>query len=112
MKQGVKRIQDVKISCTYCNTEVSVTTLIVESLYFVCPGCSRTLYIHGSLLISLRSEYMAIIEHIFGSTVIGKLTNCNLKNRYPENEPVSEEYLLELRKVLDSEDPLNGVLKL
>jgi hypothetical protein len=112
MSSEVKRIQDVRVPCPYCNAEVYITSIMVESLYFVCPGCSRTLYVHGSLLISLRSEDMAIIEHTFGADIIGKLTNCNLKNRYSGNEQVSEDYLIELRKALDSDDPLNGVLKL
>lgn len=112
MSYEVKRIQDAKVPCPYCNTEVSITSIIVESLYFVCPGCSRTLYAHGNLLISIRSEDMAIIEHIFGSSVIGKLTSCNLKNRYPDNDTISEESLSALHKILDSDDPFKEILKL
>lgn len=112
MNMDIKRIQDAKVPCPYCNAELSITSRIVESLYFVCPGCSRTLFAHGNLLISIRTEDMDIIEHYFGAVTIGKLTNCNLKNRYPGNEPISEDSLVELRKALDSEDPLNGILKL
>lgn len=108
----VRKIQDARIPCPYCGSVLSITSDIVELLYFECPGCSRIAFVYGVLLISLKPNEMGVIETAFGSEIIGQVTHCDLKSRYLDRDPITEKQLEELKKILDSEDPFNGILSI